>query len=173
MPRARTPREQQVKNNAAQADKQAPVDTIKESPARGDKPSRLRNVFNGTVGKLTVRGTIPGYHLHILNDLPGRIDLAVQGGYEFVLANEIESVTTNVSSRNTDVGDKVRFLVGKNDTGTPLYAYLMKQRLEWYDEDQAALAEKNQKIDDAIKRGKTPGTTPDNFYVPRGGIKMS
>ena len=149
------------------------VETEAPKETGQDKSTRRRNVFNGTEGKLKVRGTIPGYHLHVLNDITGRIDTALQGGYEFVTESEIEGVTNNVTSRNTDIGDKVRFLVGKTDTGEPLYAYLMKIKQEWYDEDQAAIAEKNNKVDSALKKGKPAGIKTDGFYVPSGGIKMS
>ena len=175
MPKALTIEEKRARNNGEEkqevvAAQPKTEDSTKESEQ--GKPTRRRNVFNGTEGKLQVRGTIPGYHLHILNDVAGRIETAQQGGYEFVTHDEIESVTSNVTSRNTDIGDKVRFLVGKTDNGNPLYGYLMKIKQEWYDEDQAAIAAKANKIDAAIKRGKTPGIDSEGFYVPSGGVKL-
>jgi hypothetical protein len=47
----------------------------------------------------------------------------------------------------------------------------MKQRLEWYEEDQNALQVKNSQVDAAIRRGKVTGDNP-SFYVPQGGISM-
>ena len=95
-----------------------------------------RGTFNGTRTKLSVNKQIPGYHLHILNDLAGRIDQALELGYEFVSPEEVGGVANNVVSRNGDItGNKVRFLVGALEDGQPLYAYLMKIRQEWYDED--------------------------------------
>jgi hypothetical protein len=47
----------------------------------------------------------------------------------------------------------------------------MKQRLEWYEEDQRALQARNNQVDAAIKRGKITGDNP-SFYVPQGGISM-
>jgi len=133
---------------------------------------RKRNVFNGTQGKLTVNYTIDGYHLHGFNDENGRIQDALDGGYEFVSPEEVGGVKENVVSRNTDLGDKVRFLVGRQADGGPLYCYIMKIKQEWYEEDQAALQAKNNLIDDAIRKGRNTkdGTSAEGFYAPREGI---
>jgi hypothetical protein len=140
------------------------------SPTRG---RRKKNVFNGTQLKLTVNQTIPGYHLHIFTDDGNRIYDAEEAGYEFVSPSEIGGVSENVTSRNTDLGDKVRFLVNpRTGEGSAKYGYLMKQREEWFREDQAALASKNNLIDKAIRKGNITGQNP-NFYVPTGGIKVS
>jgi hypothetical protein len=48
---------------------------------------------------------------------------------------------------------------------------LMKVRSEWFEEDQKALAEKNNMIDAAIRKGKVTGGNP-SFYVPVGGISI-
>ena len=82
--------------------------TANERPTR----ERVRNVFNATQAKLTVNKQIPGYHLHIFNDEPGRIQTAIDGGWEFVTPDEVGGVKDSVTSGNTDLGDKVRFLVG-------------------------------------------------------------
>lgn len=130
-------------------------------------PTRTRrSAFNGTRGKLQVGHQIEGYHLHIFNDTPGRINQAQESGYEFVSPTEVGGVTTNVTSRNTDIGDKVRFLVGTGETGEPLYAYLMKIKQEWYEEDQAELLKRNERTDAAIRGGKitADGMNTQGFY---------
>ena len=159
---ALTLEEKKVRAEAKQQAKQ-------ETPTR-----RTRSAFNGTEGKLKVEKQIEGYHMYIFNDYPGRIAQALDTGYEFVSPEEIGSVTTNVVSRNTDIGDKVRFLVGNDEHGGPLYAYLMKIRQEWWDEDQAMLQNRNDKMDASIRRGEVTGDgqSTDGFYVPREGIKM-
>lgn len=140
------------------------------SEAKDGRRRRSRGVFNGTKGKLSIEGSIPGYHMHIFNDDPGRIQNAIDNGYEFVTPEEVET-GTNVVSNNTDVGDKVRFLVGTDGIGEPKYGYLMKIKQEWYDEDQAALQRRNDMTDAAIKRGKLDGISSEGFYD--AGIKMS
>ena len=140
---------------------EAKIQEAKESTHAVERPQgrTKRGSFNGTEGKLSVdckRLIEAGYHPHILNDIPGRIDQAVANGYEFVSPSEVDGIGTNVISRNTDLGDKVRFLVGSTERGEALYAYLMKIKKEWWDEDQAILQGRNDKIDDAIRKGKTP-----------------
>ena len=146
--------------------KAAPESTKVERPRE-----RKKGVFNGTQGKLQVGSTVPGYHLHIFNDTPGRITAAQENGYEFVHPSEVGGTMENVTSRNTDLGDKVRFLVGAGEKGEPMYAYLMKIKEEWWLEDQAELQKKNDKTDAAIRSGKTPGVDSSGFY--NAGIKVN
>lgn len=132
-----------------------------------------RGSFNGTEGKLRIGNQIEGYHLHIFNDTPGRIEQALQVGYEFVNPNEVGGTAVNVVSRNTDIGDKVRFLVGTDANNEPLYAYLMKIKQEFYEEDQNALQARVDAVDAAIKGGKNTkdGTNAEGFY--NAGIRLS
>lgn len=170
MPRAATLEEKKQKSlDSLQSKMSGPEPT----PAADGRTRRKRGVFNGTEGKLKVNGTIPGYHLHILNDDGTRIKDAQDNGYEFVAPQEIDSVTENVVNRNGDLGDsRIRFLVGTNKEGHPMYGYLMKIKLEWYEEDQVALQSKNDKIDTAIRGGRVTGDNPA-FYTPKDGIKLS
>ena len=142
--------------------------TANERPTR----ERVRNVFNGTQAKLTVNNQIPGYHMHIFNDEPGRIQTAIDGGWEFVTPDEVGGVKDSVTSGNTDLGDKVRFLVGTSEKGDGLYAYLMKIKEEWWQEDQAEIQKRNDRVDDAIRGGVNvaSGTSAEGFYSPKGGI---
>jgi hypothetical protein len=149
-----------------------PTEVHEEATVTSEAPvRRRRNVFNGTQLKLTVQNQIPGYHLHVFTDTGNRIQEALDNGYEFVSAKEIGGVGENVVSHNGDLGDRVRFLVNPRASGSEQYGYLMKQREEWWLEDQNALHAKNEKIDTAIRGGKITGTD-SNFYVPRGGITM-
>ena len=99
--------------------------------------TRVRGVFNGTNKKLDVLTEIPDYQLRWFNDMPGRIDRAHTGGWEFVTAGEVSQSDSNkVVERNSDVGNKIRAIVGTTDMNEPLYAYLLKIKKEWFDEDQ-------------------------------------
>lgn len=101
---------------------------------------RERGVFNGTTKKLTVVTEIPGYQLRWFNDQDGRIEAAVgRAWWEFVTQDEIALGDGNkVLERNSDLGTRVRAIVGTLDNGMPLYAYLLKIKKEYFDEDQAA-----------------------------------
>jgi hypothetical protein len=164
MPKALTMDEKVAKVEA----KQETIRTTRERKQRDKRAS-----FNGTEGKLRIGHGIEGYHLHIFNDVPGRVSHALDVGYEFVAPDEVGGTSVNVVDRNTDLGDKVRFLVDTGEKGEPMYAYLMKIQLEFYEEDQAALQTKNDLIDEAIRGGKLtkPGMSTDGFYD--AGIKMN
>lgn len=160
MPRALTPEQKKEK--------------VEATAAVARTPRKTRASFNGTEGKLRIQNEIEGYHCHIFNDVPGRIEQALEVGYEFVSPNEVGGTATNVVSRNTDIGDKVRFLVGTSETNEPLYAYLMKIRNEFYEEDQNVMQARVDRTDAAIRQGQLTkeGHSTEGFYVPREGIKM-
>jgi hypothetical protein len=146
--------------------------TTAPSPAVDGTTRKRRNVFNGTEAKLGVQTQIEGYHLHVFTDAGARIQTAMDSGYEFVRPEEVGGVSENVVSRNGDLGERIRYLVNPRAEGTEQYGYLMKIRQEWYEEDQAELQAKNNRIDNAIRKGKITGENPA-FYEPTGGIKIS
>ena len=133
---------------------------------------KKRNVFNGTEAKISVQQQIDGYHLHVFTDVGGRIQQALDNGYEFVSPDEVGGVSENVVSRNGDLGERIRYLVNPRAEGTEQYGYLMKIRQEWFEEDQAELQAKNNLIDAAIRKGKITGEN-SSFYTPSGGIKLN
>jgi len=142
------------------------------TPALNGTTRKKRNVFNGTEAKINVQKQIDGYHLHVFTDTGGRIQAAMDNGYEFVRPDEVGGVSENVVSRNGDLGERIRFLVNPRAEGTEQYGYLMKIRQEWHEEDQTELQAKNNLIDAAIRKGKITGENP-SFYTPRDGIKLN
>ena len=142
------------------------------TPALNGTTRKKRNVFNGTEAKISVQQQIDGYHLHVFTDTGGRIQQAMDNGYEFVTPDEVGGVSENVVSRNGDLGERIRYLVNPRAEGTEQYGYLMKIRQEWYEEDQAELQAKNNLIDAAIRKGKITGEN-SSFYTPRDGIKLN
>lgn len=182
MPRAYTPEEKAAKILEKKAALASSTTTTTETPVirkASDRPQRAqRNVFNGTRGKLKISDadvnnfTNAGWTLHIFNDDPGRIDEALNAGWEFVARNEIGGVVSNVVDGNTDLGDRVRFRVGRTESGEGLFAYLMKIPTADFMEDQRAMQMRNDLIDAAIRSGKNvkPGQDASGFYD--AGINM-
>jgi hypothetical protein len=148
------------------------VSTTVVTEEGGSLTRKRRNVFNGTEAKISVRTQIDGYHLHVFTDKGGRIQSAMDNGYEFVRPDEVGGVSENVVSRNGDLGERIRYLVNPRAEGTEQYGYLMKIRQEWHEEDQAELQSKNNLIDAAIRKGKITGEN-SSFYTPSGGIKLN
>jgi hypothetical protein len=146
---------------------------VQVTPTPTEKPvtRRTRGAFNGTKGKLNVANHITGYHLYFFNDEPGRIQAALDGGWEFVSPDEVGYSSTNVTNRNVDLGDRVSVIGSKNDMGQPVLQILMKIKQEWWDEDQAAIQTRNDKTDSAIRKGKGgAGVDTTGFYD--AGIKF-
>ena len=112
--------------------------------------------------KLGITMSLPGYHLHWVNDTAGRIDEAKLGGYEFVSPSEVN---------DTSKESHIKRLVGKREDGSGMYAYLMKIRQDWYDEDQRALQSQVDKFDRAIRRGDLEKAPNDNRY--NAGISIT
>lgn len=136
-----------------------------------DKPSRgaprRQRLLEGLTSRLKIYGEIPGYYLAWANDSPGRIAELQARGFEFVRAVELEGVSGNVVSYNKDAGGKIRVVVGSADGGEPLYAYLMKQKLEHREEDMADLEARNSMVDRSIKEGKLNEQENERRYVPQ------
>lgn len=131
--------------------------------SEADRPQRAKRIpFGVKRQKLGVSMDIPGYHLRWINDDGVRIVQAEQGGYMFVTPAEIGL---------TDKDSQVKRLVGKTETGSPLYAYLMKLEQAFYEEDRAVSQKEVDKFDTAIKSGSVEARPGDNRY--NAGIKIT
>jgi hypothetical protein len=108
----------------------------------------------------------PGYQRRWLNDKGTRIDDALKAGYQFV--------TVDGKEDSSDVGNRISRLVGVQEGGQPMRAYLMEIPETWYREDQAAKQAQIDKIDSQIRRGEPDGQKvgADGRYVPSPGIKI-
>lgn len=186
MPRALTVEEKKAKilasRNEAIGIVEAPSPVAKGVIRKAtDRPSRTtRGVFNGSQGKLKLNDNLvklfaeAGWHLHIFNDTPGRVEEALKGGYEFVTSEEIGStVVNNVVSGNKALDDKVKFLVGVGEDGNGLYAYLMKTPTSDYEDDQALQQKRNDHIDNQIKSGKNTAANGSSEGFYNAGTKLN
>jgi hypothetical protein len=117
----------------------------------------------------------PGYHRHIFNDKPGRLERALQAGYRFVTKEEIPDYIDRPDLRQKEsVDSRVSWVVGQEDNGQPITGYLMELPEELYQADQAA---REQRTIDTIKESmrleqseRNPGR--DELYPTDGGIKF-
>lgn len=161
MSAALTPAEKKAAILAKQVEKeQAPVGQSKEE---GTPVRRKKGSFGGLNKKLDVDHHIEGYHLHWLNDSPGRIPGALESGYEHVKEKEVYSYSKSE--------EFVKRHVGTSERGDSMTAYLMKIRQDWYEEDQQRIEDQNMAFDNTIRQGKLD--SPSNGYVPSTGIKMN
>jgi hypothetical protein len=97
----------------------------------------------------------PGFHRHIFNDVPGRIQRAQNAGYAHVKDRE---------------GNNVKTTVGVAKEGGGLTGYLMEIPDELYDADQAAKMQAINAFDESLRRGvDSGGHAPgqDGRYIPK------
>jgi hypothetical protein len=121
---------------------------------------------------LAVRNNIPGYHLCWMND-DGNVQNAIDSGYEFVFRGETE-LENGILPSNIDQTDKIKQKVGTTASNEPLYAYLMKIKQEWHEEDMAEIEAQNRMVEDAIAGGNINGDAgQDGKYVSRISIKRT
>ena len=115
--------------------------------AQPNKPERTRRTpINGTRNRLTVRGKEPGYVYRIVNDTEDRITTLQEMGYEIVTDKNV-SVGDKRIANPTQEGSPVKVSVGQ---GTQ--AYVMRQKQEFFDEDQASKNARNDELESGMKR---------------------
>ena len=107
-----------------------------------------------------------------VNDKPGRLTAAHEGGYTLVSDPDIK-VGDEETGRD-EMSTAVRRRVGVNEDNTPLYAYLMEIDNEYYDEDQAAKEAFHKQGEQVIKEGgDLSGNDTSGRYIPKdGGISI-
>ena len=96
---------------------------------------------------------LPGYFCYWANDTGTRLhDLTRDDDYDYVSKSEIGDHVGESGTGNSDLGTKVRVLVGTDDNG-PVYAYLLKKKLDFHQEDQAEKEAERRKKEEALHRG--------------------
>lgn len=95
---------------------------------------------------------IPGWHLHWFKE--DNVPLALDAYYEFVDRNEVNMNQLNIAlggaSTGTDMGSRVSLIADKTESGSPVRAYLMKVKEEYWIEDQKVIQTRNSDIMQAI-----------------------
>jgi len=111
---------------------------------RPDRSERKRTPLSQR-NRISFR-TEDGFHYHLINDKDGRLQKAVEGGYEFVESDR--NLGDPIVGTAKKVGKRVSMPVGNGTTG-----YLMRIKNEWYEEDQKA---KTKLVDDSEQAIKSP-----------------
>lgn len=106
----------------------------------------------GTRNILTVKGKDPNYVYRIVNDVDDRIQQFKDAGYELV-PDEAASVGDKRVNNATATGSAKEVHVGRGQK-----AFLMRQKREWYEEDQATKLARVAEIERATKEKALDGT---------------
>jgi hypothetical protein len=139
--------------------------TITDKKEMAQPKARNKRIpFGVARSKLAVANLIEGYHLRWINDEPGRIAQAQDGGYTFVEPDEV--------GREKSEDNKVKVLGGAQKDGSALYIYLMKLAMEYHLEDVQENQSKLDKIDSAIRGGSAHDADKTGQYIPKSGISL-
>lgn len=157
----------QINNPSPFAGKAA--DMAASNPANEpEKVTRKRIPMALPTLKLSVP-EIPGYVCYWFRSAPGRINQAIQAGYEFVERGEVELNNHGLANSydvdgNTDMGTRVSVATGDGSEGAQNpRLYLMKIRRELWEEDERAVAEKHEGIAAQMRGEKgLPAAGADN-----------
>jgi len=105
-----------------------------------------RTPINGTRNRLNVRGQEEGYVYRIVNDIDDRVQSLQEMGYEIVTDKGV-TVGDKRIANPTQEGSPVKVSVGQG-----IQAYVMRQKKEFFDEDQLAKAERVNELENSMKR---------------------
>lgn len=105
-----------------------------------------RSPINGVRNKLNVRGQEPGYVYRIVNDIEDRVQSLQEMGYEIVTDKGC-TVGDKRIANPTQEGSPVKVSVGQG-----VQAYVMRQKQDWFDEDQKAKNARNDELEAQMKR---------------------
>jgi hypothetical protein len=136
---------------------------------------RERTPFSASRKRLEVRWVDKDFDKKFVsrwfNDQDGRVERALDAGYEFASREEVVGVgDAEVHSGNSDVGSKVSRVVGRTAENQAIRAYLMKINRDWFKEDQDLKEQQNKLVDQAIRAGKAGGADIENKY---GNVQLN
>jgi hypothetical protein len=98
------------------------------------------------------------------NDESGRIGQALGGGYNYVAPEHATSLGQGALHRGSTDPSKARVSVVVSRGDPIIRAYLMEIKKEYWEQDQAAKEEVNQKVDEALAVGGAGGASIENQY---------
>lgn len=105
---------------------------------------------NQPIVQYYVKGAEPGYVYRIVNDVGDRVSSLQEQGYEIVTDNSVKIGDRRVGKASQD-GSPVQVSVGGGVQG-----FLMRQKQEYYDEDQKYKQQQIQETERAMKKILVP-----------------
>jgi len=122
---------------------------------RNESAGRPARIPVGSGNKLEFDGKDPNYMYRVVNDVPGRLQMFLQAGYEF------DHDTTRVADKGIAEGTELdtRRMV---NSGSGIKSYLMRIPKEFYNEDQARKIEAVKKSEAQMKN-KNPNPVKGEY----------
>ena len=101
---------------------------------------------------LSVKGKEPGYVYRFVNDIGDRVAQFLEQGYELVEDKDVKVGDRRIQQVKAE-GTKAQVSVGQG-----IKAFLMRQKDEYYKEDQAAKQARVDQLEQSTKNQATSGT---------------
>ena len=121
----------------------AAVPTSQGRPDRNVSPHKKR-VPLGSRNRLSFSNLDPNFYYRVINDTDDRIDRAVEAGYEFVESSK--RLGDIQAGDDSPVGSQVKKSVGGGTVG-----YLMRQPIEYHNEDQQVKMDRIDELEASTK----------------------
>lgn len=118
---------------------------IPVAEAEGRRVSRTSRVPFGNFEQKLAYPTREGYRRYWFNDDPGRLQKALEAGYDHVFDPILKQ--------------NVQRIVGRAESGGPLVAFLMEIPQEWFEDDMAAYQKIIDEKEAGYKRGSVESAT--------------
>jgi len=131
--------------------------------------ARTRSPFGAPSAKLDVNVRAlrdSGFHVHWFNDVDNRIFEAQNAAYEFVTLAEIGAERGRAQAEGSD--ERVSKRVGVNSDGSPMMAYLMKVKQEYFEEDEESKLEQDRRVMTNMTAGLTEESSKGDMQVADG-----
>ena len=151
--------------NTSKEPQEAPLRTEREAAARKRVP------FSGHYAKLEVNDKDPNYHYYWHKDSGDTLRRALAAGYEFVdMRGQNRLAPENLNNRDLNVANhsivgRYEINGGKDEWGREFSLVLMRQPMEFHQEDQKLRDAKSDEVDAAIRRQTHTGkAVVENAY---------
>ena len=133
--------------------------SAKKKPGRPPKKASERRRKPGVHGRNRLKLSVPeseklqGFKLKWYNDTGTNLyEKTKQDDWDFVSYEEIDG-SIGEAEHSENFGSRVRYLVDTDVNGNPIYAYLMKKKKEYVEEDKKELRQARAEREQALKRG--------------------
>lgn len=130
---------------------------MKSKEINAQPSGRTTRVPVGRRNILTVNGKEPGYTYRIVNDDGDNVERLLAAGYEIEDGSKI-TVGDHRINKATPIGSKAEVSVGKG-----VKAFVMKQRDEFYLEDQASKQTALKELEESSKKNALSGADYGEF----------
>ena len=139
-------------------------------PRTREETGRRRKMSGGVIGKrLGVNEAVldfSRYAYRWINDSAARIWAKTKQDDWDIVTN------SGVKDDSADLGDAVKQVVGRNQDGSPSYAYLCRKLKTYFDDDQKdKLADLDQQLDE-LRRGNDRDGNSQSDYVAQSGHRL-